>query len=116
MLVPGGVCDSRCHSKGVVAPGFGLLLSADQEHLLLPVQPARCAERKLTLGLGVAQGRSGQAAKRRWRLMLKCVPEPYDREFDEIVDYLVEAHAPYLRAIPAPEEQTDSEDDPGQST
>ncbi len=42
--------------------------------------------------------------------MLKCVPEPYDKEFDEIVDYLVETYAPYLRAIPAAEEQTDSEE------
>lgn len=62
------------------------------------------------------QGRSGQNAKRRWRLMLKCVPEPYDKEFDEIVDYLVETYAPYLRAIPAAEEQSSSEDEQDEGT
>ena len=35
--------------------------------------------------------------QRRWRLMLKCVPDGADRDFADCIDYLVEAYTPDLK-------------------
>lgn len=47
-------------------------------------------------------------ARRRWRLMLKCVPEPAERGFRSALDFLVATYAPQLApdggAPPAPGE------------
>lgn len=47
-------------------------------------------------------------ARRRWRLMLKCVPEPAERGFRGALDFLVATYAPQLApgggAPPAPDE------------
>lgn len=40
--------------------------------------------------------RTAVAAKRRWRLMLKSVPEHQEKEFPDIVDELVSTHIPAL--------------------
>jgi hypothetical protein len=41
--------------------------------------------------------RPAQVAKRRWRLMLQCVPDRYERSFTEIVNYLIDTYAPDIK-------------------
>lgn len=36
-------------------------------------------------------------ARRRWRLMLKVVPDHRDREFEELVEVLVDRYLPQLK-------------------
>ena len=45
----------------------------------------------------VVPERSAVAARRRWRLMLKSVPEYQEKEFAEIVEDLVSTHLPALK-------------------
>jgi len=40
--------------------------------------------------------RTTQQARRRWRLMIKGVPEYKEKEFSDVVEYLVNKHIPYL--------------------
>lgn len=47
-------------------------------------------------------GRTSAVTKRRWRLMLKCVPDGADRDFADCIDYLVDAYTPDLKQ-PKPE-------------
>ncbi len=35
--------------------------------------------------------------QRRWRLMLKCVPDGADRDFADCIDFLVDAYTPDLK-------------------
>ena len=44
--------------------------------------------------------RTAQQARRRWRLMLKCVKDAHDREFSENLNQLVTTFVPDL--LPAP--------------
>ena len=46
---------------------------------------------------GLVPQRSAQHAKRRWRLMLKCVPEHTEKEFHQILDFLVATYTPDLQ-------------------
>ena len=41
--------------------------------------------------------RTATAARRRWRLMLKSVPDHQEKEFADIVDELVTIHLPVLK-------------------
>ena len=43
----------------------------------------------------------GAQARRRWRLMLKCVREPAERGFRGALDLLVATYAPHLAAAAA---------------
>ncbi|KAL4432464.1 hypothetical protein ABPG77_001763 [Micractinium sp. CCAP 211/92] len=45
----------------------------------------------------VVRGRTAQQAKRRWRLMVKSIPDSRDLEFGELVEALVDRHLPQLR-------------------
>ena len=45
----------------------------------------------------LVEGRTAAQARRRWRLMTKAVAEHREKEFPEIVDYLVEAYMPRLK-------------------
>ena len=45
----------------------------------------------------VVSERTALAAKRRWRLMLKSVPDYQEKEFADVVDELVSAHLPALK-------------------
>ncbi len=44
---------------------------------------------------------SAPQCKRRWRLMLKCVPDHRNMEFDAVLMYLVDKYAPKLRQLHA---------------
>ena len=44
-------------------------------------------------------GRTAQQAKRRWRLMVKRVPDSADIEFAEQLDYLVDNFTPDLKNL-----------------
>jgi Myb-like DNA-binding domain len=45
---------------------------------------------------GLVPERTAQQARRRWRLMVKVVPEYKEKEFSEVVEYLVSKHLPQL--------------------
>ncbi|KAL4437042.1 hypothetical protein ABPG75_004181 [Micractinium tetrahymenae] len=45
----------------------------------------------------LVRGRTAQQAKRRWRLMVKSVPDNRDLEFGELVEALVDRHLPQLK-------------------
>jgi hypothetical protein len=45
---------------------------------------------------GLVPERTAQQARRRWRLMVKVVPNYKDKEFSQVVKYLVEKHLPQL--------------------
>lgn len=45
----------------------------------------------------VVTGRTAAQARRRWRLMLKAVPQNRDKEFPEVLDWLVETYMPRLK-------------------
>lgn len=45
----------------------------------------------------IVSERTPLAAKRRWRLMLKSVPDYQEKDFADIVDELVSAHLPALK-------------------
>jgi hypothetical protein len=49
-------------------------------------------------------GRSAAVTRRRWRLMLKCVPDGPEKGFDECVDFLVEKYTPDLKKKAAAKE------------
>lgn len=46
----------------------------------------------------VVPSRTDKQSRRRWRLMLKRVPDSTDKEFLEQLDYLVDTYTPGLRA------------------
>ncbi|BDA51084.1 probable cyclin-D-binding Myb-like transcription factor 1 at C-terminar half [Coccomyxa sp. Obi] len=46
-------------------------------------------------------GRHAGLTKRRWRLMLKCVPDGADRDFADCIDFLVDAYTPDLKPAAA---------------
>ena len=46
--------------------------------------------------------RTAQQARRRWRLMLKCVKDAHDREFSDNLNQLVTTYAPDLLPSPQP--------------
>jgi hypothetical protein len=54
------------------------------------------AEYEVEWGRLVPQ-RTSQQAKRRWRLMVKGVPEYKEKEFGEAVEYLVNKHIPHMK-------------------
>ncbi|EFN59006.1 hypothetical protein CHLNCDRAFT_49822 [Chlorella variabilis] len=45
----------------------------------------------------LVRGRTAAQARRRWRLMLKVVPDHRDREFEELVEVLVDRYLPQLK-------------------
>jgi hypothetical protein len=47
----------------------------------------------------LVKGRTQQQARRRWRLMLKCVPDAANKEFLDVVKYLVETFVPALKNL-----------------
>ncbi len=67
--------------------------------MLRAIAAAGCdAEHELDWG-GLVKRRTAQQARRRWRLMLKCVPDRYERSFAEVVEYLVDTYVPELRRL-----------------
>ncbi len=58
----------------------------------------------------VVEGRSAQQCLRRWRLMLKCVPNYRQMEMAELVDYMVDHYCPRLRQ----EQQREQEEEEGE--
>lgn len=49
-------------------------------------------------------GRDANITRRRWRLMLKCVPDSADRSFPDCIDFLVTTYTPDFKkaaAVPA---------------
>lgn len=49
--------------------------------------------------------RPAPQAKRRWRLMVKSIPDSRDLEFGELVEALVDRHLPQLREQAAQQQQ-----------
>jgi hypothetical protein len=45
----------------------------------------------------LVEGRGAPQALRRWRLMLKCVPNYRGMELPELLDYLVDHYCPKLK-------------------
>ena len=76
----------------------------DRRMLKALVQSGAAHEWEVDWG-GLVPQRGAQHAKRRWRLMLKCVPEHTEKEFDQILDFLVATYTPDLRSRAAGESE-----------
>jgi hypothetical protein len=85
----------------------------DRRMLKALLQSGAAAEWEVDWG-GLVPQRSAQHARRRWRLMLKCVPEHAEKDFDQILDFLVTTYTPDLKKGAAEEdgdEEAESGDD-----
>jgi hypothetical protein len=58
---------------------------------------------------GLVAGRAAPQALRRWRLMLKCVPNNRGMELAELVSYLVDHYCPKLRPREGRQQQSEGE-------
>lgn len=78
----------------VVAGEWGL---GDDRKLLKGLLMADARQMFLAPWDDVVKGRTAQQARRRWNLMVKRVPDAYEKSFSEQLDYLVDTFAPGLR-------------------
>ncbi|KAK9824387.1 hypothetical protein WJX72_009904 [[Myrmecia] bisecta] len=72
--------------------------SGDDRRLLRALLLSGCSHDWETDWGGLVAGRTAGQARRRWRLMLKCVPDRADKDFLESLDFLVSTYCPGLKA------------------
>ncbi|PRW58651.1 myb family transcription factor family [Chlorella sorokiniana] len=58
----------------------------------------------------LVQDRTAAQCRRRWRLMLKVLPDHRDMDFDQQVEELVDRYMPQLKGGPAPEQQAEQQE------
>ena len=93
--------------RGTCAGDWG---SGDDRRMLKALlQSGAAREWEVDWGALVPQ-RSAQHAKRRWRLMLKCVPEHAEKDFDQILDFLVATYTPDLRKAAGASSEAEDEE------
>ena len=71
---------------------------AGDDRRLLRALWAAGAAREFQLDWGaLVRGRTAAQARRRWRLMVKMVPDARDRELPALLEYIVDKYAPAIR-------------------
>lgn len=85
----------------------------DDRRMLKALLEERPAEEFEVDWEGLVEGRTAAQSKRRWRLMLKCVPNHRDMELPETIQYLVKTYTPDL--LESTPEGSDSEGGDGDS-
>ncbi len=103
-------CAPSMRDAGTWGPG-------DDKRLLRFLLRAGAEEESVVPWGDAVRGRTGAAALRRWKLMVKHVPGAVDRGYEGCVDFLVDKFAPALRdepedfEEPLPEEGAEAEEE-----
>ena len=83
--------------------------SGDDRRLLKALLASGATQEHEVSWGNMVPNRTAQQAQRRWRLMVKRVPDRYDKEFDEHLNFLVDTFAPNLRDATSALEQPNLE-------
>lgn len=88
------VHQANCHFHDAHSGDWGI---GDDRRLLKALFRSSCSTEWQVDWSAVVPQRTAVAAKRRWRLMLKSVPDAQEKEFPAIVDELVSRYVPALK-------------------